>query len=60
MSDKKFGRYQMFQQFQTTQIISSSSTPILTQKGNSTVCFTFIVPSTFLVPELLILDSLTI
>ena len=50
MSNEEFGRYQMFQQFEAPQIMSSSSsTATLAQTGNATACFTSSAPSTWLI-----------
>ena len=49
ISDEEFDRYQVFQQFQVTQMISSSSTITLPQTSNFIACFSSTVPSTYVI-----------
>ena len=42
-------RYQMFQQFQVSQLVPLSSTTTLVQTGNSTICLTSTAPCTWIV-----------
>lgn len=48
MSDKKFGKYQIFQQLQPTQI-TSLSTATMAQSSNPTMRFAFKIPNTWII-----------